>query len=140
MQADLAIVGAGPAGLSAAVSAADAGLSVVVLDEQPAPGGQIYRNLERLAAERPDDLRWLGKDYAAGLTLLQRFRASGVSCLAQAQVWQVGHDGRVYYRRTAGHEAAVGIVHARKVLMATGAMERPLPVAGAPSRLSLIHI
>jgi thioredoxin reductase/bacterioferritin-associated ferredoxin len=125
-QADLAVVGAGPAGLSAAVSAAAAGLKVVVLDEQPAPGGQIYRNIEQLAATRPAHLRWLGADYAAGLGLLRRFRASAVDYLPLAQVWQVGHDGRVYYRR----DGAVGIVRARKVLIATGAMERPLPVPG----------
>lgn len=126
MQADFAIIGAGPAGLSAAIHAAAAGLKVVVLDEQPAPGGQIYRNIETLAATRPAQLQWLGPDYAAGLALLRRFRDSGVEYLPLVQVWQVGHDGRVYYRR----DGAVGIVHAQKVLIATGAMERPLPVPG----------
>ena len=43
---DLAIIGAGPAGLAAATVASGLGLSVVLLDEQPAPGGQIYRNIE----------------------------------------------------------------------------------------------
>ena len=126
MQTDLAIVGAGPAGLSAAIQAAASGLKVVLLDEQPVPGGQIYRNIEALAATRPAHLKWLGPDYAAGLTLLRRFRDCGVEYLPLAQVWQVGEDGRVYYRR----EGAVGIVHAQKVLIATGAMERPLPVPG----------
>ena len=126
MQTDLAIVGAGPAGLSAAIQAAASGLKVVLLDEQPVPGGQIYRNIEALAATRPAQLKWLGPDYAAGLTLLRRFRDCGVEYLPLAQVWQVGEDGRVYYRR----EGAVGIVHAQKVLIATGAMERPLPVLG----------
>ena len=126
MQTDLAIIGAGPAGLSAAIQAVACGLKVVVLDEQPVPGGQIYRNIEALAATRPAHLQWLGPDYAAGLTLLRRFRDCGADYLPLAQVWQVGEDGRVYYRR----EGAVGIVHAQKVLIATGAMERPLPVPG----------
>ncbi|MFN9490256.1 MAG: FAD-dependent oxidoreductase [Betaproteobacteria bacterium] len=130
MQADLAIVGAGPAGLSAAVSAAAAGLGVVVLDEQPAPGGQIYRNIEAVASQRPSHLQWLGTDYAAGLALLRAFLDSGVDYLPQAQVWQIGHDGRVYYRRNVGGEGAVGILQAQRVLIATGAMERPLPVPG----------
>ena len=42
---DLAIVGAGPAGLSAALAAASCGLRPVVIDENPTPGGQIYRQL-----------------------------------------------------------------------------------------------
>ena len=59
MQTDLAIIGAGPAGLSAAIQAVACGLKVVVLDEQPVPGGQIYRNIEALAATRPAHLQWL---------------------------------------------------------------------------------
>ena len=49
---DLAIVGAGPAGLAAAVTAAGLGLRTAVFDEQPEPGGQIYRGVERVAATR----------------------------------------------------------------------------------------
>src|SRR5690606_31935116 len=40
---DLAIVGAGPAGMAAAIAVADAGLSVLVVDEQARAGGQIFR-------------------------------------------------------------------------------------------------
>ena len=40
----LLIVGAGPAGLSAALAAAPAGRSIVVLDDNPAPGGQVWRS------------------------------------------------------------------------------------------------
>jgi D-hydroxyproline dehydrogenase subunit alpha len=43
LEADVAVVGAGPAGIAAACAACDAGGSVVVVDEQPAPGGQIWR-------------------------------------------------------------------------------------------------
>jgi NADPH-dependent 2,4-dienoyl-CoA reductase/sulfur reductase-like enzyme len=41
---DLLIVGAGPAGMAAAVAAAPSGASVVVIDDNPAPGGQIWRD------------------------------------------------------------------------------------------------
>ncbi len=40
---DVAVVGAGPAGLAAACRAAEAGARVLLLDEQPAAGGQIWR-------------------------------------------------------------------------------------------------
>lgn len=39
-EVDLIIIGAGPAGMSAAGRAADCGLSVVILDEQPVAGGR----------------------------------------------------------------------------------------------------
>ncbi|HEX8589370.1 FAD-dependent oxidoreductase, partial [Pseudomonas sp.] len=46
--ADLLIIGAGPAGMAAALSAASAaaprGLSIAVLDDNPLPGGQIWRD------------------------------------------------------------------------------------------------
>ena len=42
-KAELAIVGAGPAGLAAAQVAVAQGIDTVVIDEQPRPGGQIYR-------------------------------------------------------------------------------------------------
>ncbi len=123
---DLAIVGAGPAGMAAATAASELGLVTVVLDEQPEPGGQIYRGIERLAATRPRHLEWLGPDYAAGLELARAFRNSGADYREQTQVWQVDPGGRVFYRRN----GAAGILSAKQVLIAPGAMERPLPVPG----------
>ena len=66
---DVAVVGAGPAGLAAAVAAAREGLSVNLLDEQAYAGGQVYRGLEHCAPRR---IAMLGPDYAAGRELLER--------------------------------------------------------------------
>ncbi len=78
---DVAVIGAGPAGLAAATQAARAGLSVVLLDEQEAVGGQIYRAIERSDAQRRTIL---------GATMLpvRRWRASSpvparVMCLTR---------------------------------------------------------
>jgi len=43
MERDLVIVGAGPAGIAAANAACEVGASVTLVDENPAPGGQIWR-------------------------------------------------------------------------------------------------
>lgn len=123
---DLVIVGAGPAGMSAAVAASGAGASVVVLDEQPEPGGQIYRGIASLAKFRPKMLDILGEDYAYGLTLVKTFNTARIDYRPQSQVWQIERDGRVFYRTAAGG----AMVTAKKILIATGAMERPLPVPG----------
>ena len=40
---ELAVIGAGPAGLAAAMTADEAGLDVTVFDGEPVPGGQIYK-------------------------------------------------------------------------------------------------
>ncbi|HEU0120477.1 MAG TPA: FAD-dependent oxidoreductase [Bryobacteraceae bacterium] len=54
---DVAILGAGPAGLSAARAAARSGKSVVLLDDNPAAGGQIWRGNARIAV--PSEVRFL---------------------------------------------------------------------------------
>ncbi len=125
---DLAVVGAGPAGMAAAIAAADMGLSVALLDEQPEPGGQIYRGIERLAATRPRHLEWLGPDYAAGLELTRVLRSAKLEYFDNAQVWQIepATDGRLFYKR----HGAVGMLTAKQFLIAPGAMERPMPIPG----------
>ncbi|MPQ71260.1 MULTISPECIES: FAD/NAD(P)-binding oxidoreductase [unclassified Pseudomonas] len=42
--ADLLIIGAGPAGMAAALAAAPSGARIVILDDNPLPGGQIWRD------------------------------------------------------------------------------------------------
>lgn len=43
--ADMAVIGAGPAGMAGALAGAECGLDVVVVDEQAAAGGQIFRRI-----------------------------------------------------------------------------------------------
>ena len=43
---DVIVIGAGPAGISCAATLAGFSLEVLLLDEQPRPGGQIYKNIE----------------------------------------------------------------------------------------------
>ena len=121
---DLAIIGAGPAGMAAAVTAADLGMRVVVLDEQREPGGQIYRGIESLSHMRPHHLAILGPDYARGLELVKAFRSTGADYRPGTQVWSVD-GGRIFYRSKGS-----GSVVAKQIIIATGAMERPFPIPG----------
>jgi NADPH-dependent 2,4-dienoyl-CoA reductase/sulfur reductase-like enzyme len=119
---DIIIIGAGPAGLSAAATAAEYGLDVLVVDEQPSPGGQIYRNIES-ASEHA--LAILGPDYGRGLALVERFRNSPAGYLGNAIVWRIDPKGNVCF----SHKGQSREINARHVLIATGAMERPVPFA-----------
>src|ERR1051326_8855329 len=50
--AEVVIVGAGPAGMAAAVRASECGARVIVVDDNPVEGGQIWRGGEARAADR----------------------------------------------------------------------------------------
>ena len=69
---DLGIAGVGPAGMAAAAEAASLGLSVLVVDEQPAPGGQVFRSVEAAAG----DPALAGEFLDAGGALAKGFRAA----------------------------------------------------------------
>lgn len=120
---DLVIVGCGPAGMSAAVTASACGLRVLVLDEQPRPGGQIYRNV---SAVSPTVAKLLGPDYRHGAALVQRFAASGAEVRHGTLVWDVARDLTV----TAQQAGRSFRVRAPQLLVATGALERASPLPG----------
>jgi len=120
---DLLIIGGGPAGMAAAVEADGLGLSVLLLDEQTEPGGQIYRSIESVY---PDTLDLLGEDYRQGAVIAERFRKSNASYKPGAAVWRVDEDGLVAYSQNGKGATASG----NRVLVATGAMERPMPIPG----------
>lgn len=122
-QTDVVVIGAGPAGMAAAVAAVKYGASVVLLDEQTAVGGQIYRGIETAPIER---LEVLGPDYGAGAELAKAFAASRVRHIIGAAVWQVTTDRQVHYLQN----GRVFSVKASRIIMCTGAMERPFPIPG----------
>ncbi len=120
---DLAIVGAGPAGLAAAAVAGRAGLSTVLFDENPGVGGQIYRAIESTPVT---DRRVLGEDYWSGQPLAREARDSGTLIVNGATVWSLDPDRRVGV--SVGGKAR--LISARRVIVATGALERPFPIPG----------
>lgn len=119
----LVVIGAGPAGMTAATTAAATGVDVAVIDEQPQPGGQIYRNLDASPLATPE---LLGPDYCRGRALIEGLRAAEIDYFPGASAWYldrarelgVVHGGR--HRR----------VRAECVIIATGARERPLAFPG----------
>lgn len=130
MDADVIVVGAGPAGMAASVALAQAGRKVIVLDLQAEPGGQIFRGLEtNLAAghEAQVLMRALGPTYAAGQALIRAFRTTpGIDFRPRHTVWEVRRDGTVGWL----HGNRAGYLRAGHVLLANGAMERPVPFRG----------
>ncbi|WP_030862996.1 NAD(P)/FAD-dependent oxidoreductase [Streptomyces sp. NRRL F-2747] len=132
---DLAIVGAGPAGLAAAVTAAGLGLHVTLLDAGERPGGQYYRHpAPGLGAARPEALHHGWSAFAGREAALRAHAEAGrIAYLPAHHVWAVvpnGDDWTLHAVAGTGPDEAAATVHARAVLLATGSYERQLPFPG----------
>lgn len=118
LSSDMAIVGAGPAGLAAAEEAASHGLRVIVLDEFPEPGGRL---LGQFHEEK--GLWWIGKRVAE--QRIERCAALGVELRCGVSVHGILAAGGRWTLRTSH-----GAVTSPRVLLATGGAEVPRPIPG----------
>jgi thioredoxin reductase (NADPH) len=123
---DLTIVGAGPAGLAAAVYAASEGLNTVVL-ESYAPGGQAGSSslIENFfgfpTGVGGGELTWLAQ--------LQAYRF-GAKFSTPSQALSLNYNADGEYRACFETEGCSAILRAKTVLIATGADYRRLDAEG----------
>lgn len=122
MQAELAVIGSGPAGMSAAVAARKAGVQVVVVDEYSRPGGQFFK---RAAPAFKPTREQLSAEHAAGEQLRQRLAASGAEVLTGTLVWATFGKTLMLYR-----DGKSFPLEAKAVVVATGGYDRPMPFPG----------
>lgn len=120
---DIAIIGAGPAGMSAAITATKAGARVVVLDDKPRSGGQIYRNVDASPLAKP---AVLGADYLKGGEITAAFKRCAAEHIHGVNVWHAGDNGELLFSL----DGETQRLTARQIIVATGAMERPFPIPG----------
>ncbi|MFN4274466.1 MAG: FAD-dependent oxidoreductase [Aliihoeflea sp.] len=119
--ADLAIVGAGPAGISAALEMEGAGLATILVDERSRPGGQYYKPP---FAGAPID-----RQHEEGEALRASLAGSSATLLSAHTVWHGTHttDG---FELTLLGDGVVKALRTRALILATGAYERPAMVEG----------
>jgi NADPH-dependent 2,4-dienoyl-CoA reductase/sulfur reductase-like enzyme len=110
---DVAVVGAGPAGIAAAVRASESGARVALIDDNPAPGGQIWRR-GASPSHHPEAGHWL-----------DRLRRSSVTLMAGTRVFYA-HNGAL---EAESDHSLSGILY-DKLILATGARELFLPFPG----------
>ncbi len=120
----LVILGAGPAGVGAALAAAECGLDALLVDAAAAAGGQVYRAMPE--SFEPADLGELGADYLEGERQRRLLAARPVATAFRHQVWSVGSDLRVDAVGPDGPESW----RPRAIVVAAGTTERVVPFPG----------
>ncbi|WP_010161944.1 NAD(P)/FAD-dependent oxidoreductase [Sphingomonas sp. PAMC 26617] len=115
---DVLVIGAGPAGMSAALELRSYDFSVTVIDDQPAPGGRIYAAIEQRDVHGAED--------QAGADLVTRFRQAGIDYQPGAETWGIEASGRVFVTRN----GQATLLEPKFIVLATGAQERPMAFPG----------
>jgi D-hydroxyproline dehydrogenase subunit alpha len=121
---DVLVIGGGPAGLAAGIEAADAGLSVAVVDERPTFGGQIFK--QPGPGFHVTNAEELGRDFLRGRELLLRAERSGADLLPRTSA--VALDGTEVVLLEEG--ARPRAVRAARIIVAAGAHDRPVAFPG----------
>ncbi len=123
-QVDVLVVGSGPAGLMASVTAARAGARVMLVDRNGRPGGQLFKQIHKFfgAARHYAGTR----GFRIALELMGEVEAAGIDLRLGTMAWGLfeplavglSDDRRVYE------------VQAKAVVVATGSSEKPLAFPG----------
>ena len=125
-EVELAIIGAGPAGICAAMEAAKSNVQVTMIDENLKLGGQIYRQFNDAFAVTDENK--LGKTYIQGKKLIGEFERyrQRIEVLEDALVWGIFTDKEIALL----HKGKLEEFKTQKLILAEGAYDRPMPFLG----------
>lgn len=124
MKKEVVIIGAGPAGLAAAIEATKNGCEVLVIDENRTAGGQFFKQLHKFFGSQAHSAGIRG--FEIGKQLLKETEELGVDVWLNSSVIGIFSGKRVAVLRDGRTE----VVEAQKVLICTGGAENPLRFPG----------
>lgn len=125
VKAPLVVVGAGPAGLSAAIEAARAGVKVLVLDENSKPGGQLFKQIHKFFGSKEHKAGTRGFDI--GTMLLEETKRLGIEVWLNTEVCGIDSGRHIWAVRN-GREADE--IQAEAIVLASGATENAISFEG----------
>lgn len=121
---ELIVIGAGSAGLSAAIEAAKQGMDVVVFDENARPGGQLFKQIHKFFGSKEHHAKERG--FRIGEDLLKEAEEVGVKVELNSTVMGIYENKEI----TVKHNKEVDHYKADKIIIATGAAENMVPFKG----------
>ncbi|NJE46895.1 FAD-dependent oxidoreductase [Thermococcus sp. GR7] len=126
VKADIVIIGGGPAGLMAAIHAADAGAKIVLLDENPMLGGQLVKQTHKFFGKREQFAGVRGVEIARILEDEVRKREN-VEVFLETSAVGIFQDGDEKLVLAVKNNRELIEFRGRAVIVATGAMEKMIP-------------
>jgi thioredoxin reductase len=124
IKTDILVVGAGPAGLSAAAEAARHGAHVTLVDENEKPGGQLFKQIHKFFGSRRHKAGIRGFDI--GYALLDEVKSLGVDVMLDTVAYGIFPEGVGLV--VSGQKDF--LVKPKLAILATGASENPLCFPG----------
>jgi thioredoxin reductase len=122
---DIVVVGSGPAGLSAAIEAANCGSKVLLVDENAKPGGQLFKQIHKFFGSRDHMAGVRGIDI--GTQLLHEAQALDIEVWLDTEVCGIFNQTDVWVVRNKEYSITV---RAKKIIIATGATENAVNFPG----------
>ncbi len=124
-ETQIAVIGAGPAGLTAALAANRLGAQVTLVDEFPRPGGAIYKQTPLSFHTKP--VQRVSKEQSHAHELFSQLRNSSVKLLTETLVWGLQNSHTLaLYREGAGTET----LRFQSLIITTGGYDRPIAFPG----------
>lgn len=129
IERDIVIVGAGPAGLAAAIEASRAGADVLLVDLNFRPGGQLFKQIHKFFGSSAHHSGTRG--YDIGMMLLKQAQASGVELWLKSTVVGLfpGNKAAIQKTEENGGKTLVTVT-AKRIIVATGASENVVRFKG----------
>ena len=122
---DIAVIGAGPAGLSAAIEAAKTGAKVLLVDENKLPGGQLFKQIHKFFGSKEHLAGTRG--YEIGQQLIEEARKNSVDIMLNTLAFGIFAENKIGLVR----EGRCYELDAEKIILATGGQENYLAFEGS---------
>lgn len=144
IKTEVCIIGAGPAGLAAAIEAAKHGAKVIVLDENHLAGGQLFKQIHKFFGSKSHQAGVRGIEI--GENMLEKAKNLGVEFHLRTVAYGLFQDNVIGINKI--DERRNGLIKAQRIILATGATENALTfpgwtlpgVMGAGAAQTLMHI